>query len=151
MRTTILRSAGLILISIIGSGCAEATIASAGALMGIAASAVSTGADVYRLGKLDAADMVGFEEQIAAIRVAADDLGFKIEREERPEAGRWRCTVVDDRNSRIRVRVESRTEKLTRTRIDVGVLGSEPTARLLVSRIRIHIEPATRPATMIAR
>src|SRR5689334_1289023 len=62
-------------------GCTTAAVVSAGTMVGIAASAVSTGADVYRLGKLDSADHVRFDERIAAVRASADELGLKTVKE----------------------------------------------------------------------
>jgi hypothetical protein len=117
-------------------GCATAAVATAGTMAGIAASAISTGSDVYRLGKLDSADEVRYAQWITATRQATDDLGFTIELENDNGKGNWRCTIADDRKSRIRIYIDRRTETLCRTRIDVGIFGSEPTARLLLARIR---------------
>ena len=56
--------------------------------------------------------------------------------------GVWLCTLEDDRKAAISVAVERRTETLCRTRIDVGVFGSEPTARLILIRMRsVHASP----------
>jgi hypothetical protein len=127
-------------------GCTTAAVVSAGTMAGLAASAVSTGADVYRLGKLDSADEAHFDEWIGAVRAAAADLQLKIEKESRNnEKGEWRCTLVDDRRSKTRVIVQRRTGTLCRTRIDVGWFGSEPTARLILAHVRLHGDPATRP------
>jgi hypothetical protein len=125
-------------------GCATATVASAGAMVGLAASAVSTGADVYRLGKLDAADEARFDDWITAVRAAADDLHLKVMKESRNnEKGEWRCTLADDRKAKIKVFVQRRTKTLCRTRIDVGWFGSEPTARLILARVRVHEDPTS--------
>ena len=123
-------------------GCTTAAVVSAGTVAGIAASAVSTGAEVYRLGKLDSADQVRFEELIAAMRAAADDLHLKLGNESRDdEKGQWRCTLDDEHGSRTKVTVQRRTETLCRMRIDVGWFGSEPTARLLLAQVRLYAEP----------
>ena len=126
------------LLLLLCGGCAEAGIATAGAVMGLAGSSITTGADVYGMGKLDAADMVAFEEQVAAVRAAAEDLELTLEKEEAYEPGRWRCTLADDRQTRVRIYLDRRTPRLCRTRVDVGVLGSEPMARLILLRIRTH-------------
>jgi hypothetical protein len=131
----------LVLALLCAGGCAEATIAGVGAFAGLAATGVSTGADVYRMGKLDAVDMVGFDDQIAAVEKASRDLSLTIEKQERYEPGRWRCTIADDRQSRFRIYLDRRTEKICRTRIDVGIFGSESTARLFLARMRLAAKP----------
>jgi hypothetical protein len=123
-------------------GCATATVASAGAMVGLAASAVSTGADVYQMGKLSSADQARFDDWIADIRAAADDLHLKVLKESlNNEKGEWRCTLADDQKAKIKVFVQRRTETLCRTKIDVGLFGSEPTARLILARIRFRDDP----------
>jgi hypothetical protein len=123
-------------------GCATATVASAGAMAGLAASAVSTSADVYQMGKLSSADRARFDDWIADVRAAADDLHLKVVKESLDnEKGEWRCTLADDQKAKIKVFVQRRTETLCRTRIDVGLFGSEPTARLILARIRFREEP----------
>src|SRR5205085_1586208 len=77
---------GLFLIPLLAlSGCAAFTVATAGTLVGIAASSISTGADIYQLGKLDAVEMDTFDDCIAAVRLAASDLGMKIVEDGRNE------------------------------------------------------------------
>jgi len=128
-------------------GCATAAVASAGTMVGLAASAVSTGADAYRLGKLDSADEARYAEWVAAVHAAAAELHLKLEKESDDGKGVYRCTLRDDRGSKIKLGVERRTETLCRTRIDVGWFGSEPTARLLLWRIRFHDDPTQRKRT----
>jgi hypothetical protein len=108
-------------------------------MVGLAASAVSMGADVYRLGKLDSADAVRFEQRVDAVRSAAGELGLLVVKESLDaRKGEWRCTLADDRKSNAKVFVQRRTETLCRTRINVGIFGSEPTARLILARVRIR-------------
>jgi hypothetical protein len=142
-----------------GGGCTTAAVATAGTVAGIAASAVSTGADAYRMGKLDSADQVRYDDWIAAARAAADDLDLKVQRWSDDGKGVWRGTLADDRASTVSITVERRTDTLCRTRIDVGVFGSEPTARLILTRMRVHAElthaksgnePTTAPSTQRA-
>lgn len=135
--------AALAIVGLIGAGgCATAAVATAGTLAGIAASAVSTGADVYRMGKLDSADQARFNQWIACARAAAADLHLTIQKWSDDGKGYWHCTVADDRKATIDVNIERRTETLCHTRIDVGIFGSEPTARLILTRMRVHNDPA---------
>ena len=127
-------------------GCTTAAVASAGTMVGLAASAASTGADVYRMGKLDAADEARYGEWKLAVRKAAADLHLRKVRDYDDGQGEWRCTLLDERNAKIKVIVQRRTATIVRTRIDVGWFGSEPTARLILARVRVHEDPTTRPA-----
>jgi hypothetical protein len=129
-------------LAVCAGGCATAAVVSAGTMVGLAASAVSTGADVYRMGKLDAADEARFDEWVAAVRAAAAELDLKLAKETNDGKGVWRCTLTDERNSKVRVSVERRTRALCRTRIDVGWFGSESTARLILARVRVREDPA---------
>lgn len=122
-------------------GCTTAAVATAGTVAGIAASAVSTGADAYRMGKLDSADQVRFEQWIASARAAAVDLDLNVVKWTDNGKGEWWCTLADERRSMIGISIERRTAALCRTRIDVGLFGSEPTARLILNRMRFHAEP----------
>ena len=57
-----------------GGGCAALPLATLGILAEFTASAVSTGKDVYRLGKLDTAEMARDDQVIAATLLAAQEL-----------------------------------------------------------------------------
>jgi hypothetical protein len=129
-------------------GCATAGIAAAGTAAGIA-SAISTGGDVYRLGKLDSADEIPYDQWIAACRSAAATLHYTVIKESDKGKGVWVCILRDARRSRVDLTVDRRTESFCLTRIDVGVFGSEPTARLILATIRRRagIATATQPAT----
>jgi hypothetical protein len=137
-------------LAVVCGGCAEATIAGVGAVAGLAATGVSTGADVYRMGKLDAVDMISLDDQIAAVQSAARDLRLTLQKQElyNTDHGRWRCTISDDRDTRFRVYLERRTARLCRSRIDVGIFGSESTARLFLARMRAK-SAKSRPTTAI--
>ena len=131
-------------IAIAGSGgCATATVAAAGTAMGLAASAISTGGDIYRLGKLDAADEARYDRWIVACRAAAARLHYRVEKDLDKGKGHWICIMRDDRQTRVIVTVERRTETVCLTRVDVGLLGSEPTARLILASIRRQANPAS--------
>ena len=122
-------------ISLSCGGCAAIPLAVLGTAAGIAATAVSTGADVYSLGKLDAAEMASFREVCNGVGAAADDLSLHLV-STKVKDRRLIVRLADDQKATIDVTVEPRTARLTRLRIDVGLFGSEPTARLLLKRIR---------------
>ena len=120
-------------------GCAAIPLAMIGTALGVAGSAASVGGSVYSQGKLDSAEMATPERWSAAVRAAAADLNLSVF--EVPPAdpdGVRTFTLADDHKAKIGVRVEPRTRTLLLNRIDVGLFGSEPTARLLLERVRRH-------------
>lgn len=124
------------------SGCATLTLATLGTIAGTAGSAISTGKEVYGLGKLDAAEMARLDQTVAATHQAADDLGlqFKPDPKARPkDPSIVELPFTDDKGSHVKVTVERRAERLVRVRVDVGFFGSEVTARLFLARLRTRL------------
>lgn len=126
----------------IGGGCgATLTLGTLATAAGLAATAVGTGADVFGLGKLNSAEAASADAVRLAVEHVADDLGFEVvgggfEGDTDKYLFRWR----DDKGAEVKVIVEPRTATLTRLRIDVGLLGNEPTARLILARIRRQLD-----------
>ncbi len=54
-----------------GGGCAAVPLATLGSVAGLSTSAVSTGREIFTLGKLDTAEMAGYPEAVVAARRAA--------------------------------------------------------------------------------
>ena len=125
-------------------GCAAIPVAAVGTLAGAGASAVSTGNDVYRLGKVDTAEMASFDQVVSAARLAASDLTLRSNPDEQRDHGVLRLHFADDKGAGVKVDVEARSARLVHTRIDVGWFGSQEVARLLLSRLRAHL-PRARP------
>lgn len=126
-------------------GCATLTLATLGTIAGTAGSAISTGQEVYGLGKLDAAEMARLDQAVAASHQAADDLGLTFKpdpKAHQKDASIIELPFVDDKGSRVMVRLERRAERLVRIRVDVGLFGSEVTAHLFLTRIRAHLPPS---------
>ncbi len=59
----------------------------------------------------------------------------------------YEMALLDDLKSQVGIRIEQRSSKITLCRVDVGFFGSEPTAKLVIERIRVHLHqlPATNP------
>ena len=153
---TPLPSAGLVVVRIIccavavallAGGCAAVPVAAVGTIAGAAASAVSTGSEIYKLGKLDTADMARQADAIRAARLAAADLGLTFKKEEPRKGGATRLEFTDAKGASLKVLVEPRTPVLVHLRIDVGWFGSEPVARLFLARLRTHLPPPAVPTT----
>lgn len=130
------------------TGCATLTLATLGSILGTAGSAASAGADVYNLGKLDAAEMARLDQVMLATHQAADDLTLQFKPD--PKAKQKDPAIVempfiDDKKDKINVRLERRAERLVWIRIDVGWFGSEVTAHLFLERLRAHLPKEARP------
>jgi hypothetical protein len=130
-------------------GCQLIPLTTVGAIFDIAGASVSAGPEVFSAGKLDGAFMVEDVKCRAAVRLAAKDLQLHIVHEHKGSGGRqrWYFLLQDDRKSNIVITVERRTPMLCWCRVDVGLFGSEPTAQLVMVRIKSRLpRSATGPA-----
>jgi hypothetical protein len=128
----------LLSLPLLVTGCAALPLAAVGTVAGITATAVSTGADVYSMGKLDSAELATLDDVHGAVHQSAEEMGFELRREQaKPNV--FGFEFIDQRNSITKVTLEARTPRLMRIRINVGVFGNEPTARLMLKRIRTHL------------
>jgi hypothetical protein len=135
------------------SGCALIPLATLGTAFSIAGTVVSTGPEVYSSGKLDTAIRADSGDCRRAVRLAAADLGLRIVRDRKLPGDRqqWDFKLVDDRQSVIEITVEKRAAMLCWCQVDVGIFGSEPTAKLVMEVIESHLIPAaTQPSTRAA-
>lgn len=125
-------------------GCEMLALGTVATALGIAGSAVTTGGAIYSQGKLDSAEMSTMENWTTAVYAAADDLHLKVKHPPAdgpatlPSATLVHFILEDEKGATMSVTVERRAQTLLRSRVDVGLFGSEPTARLLLSRIRFH-------------
>jgi hypothetical protein len=133
----------VLLVAFSSGGCALIGLPAIATALGIASSAASIGGSVYSQGKLDSSEMSTMPNWTASVYAAADDLHLKIKKPADPAPASQpvaTMTIVleDDLGSTISLTAERRTQTLLHSRVDVGVFGSEPTARLLLQRIRHH-------------
>jgi hypothetical protein len=137
----------LTLLPLTGAGCVTASLVTAGTVVGAATAAVSTGADVYRLGKLDTAVMANYDDTREAVREAAANFRLKIVRDqqERKHYHIWNFELADDLKETVDVRIERRSDELCLIRVDVGWFGSQPTAQLIIDKIRSHLPSTALP------
>ena len=132
----------LILLPLLSTGCAALPLATLGTLFGIAGSAASTGTDVYSAGKLDAAELHPVQPLRASAFLAAADLEMTPVFD-KPDKFGSTIRFTDARESTLDVSFDSRTPVLTRVRINVGLFGHEPTARIFLEQMRTHLPPTT--------
>jgi hypothetical protein len=141
MRMKMLRWFLLLGLSVSCTSCITASLATIGTVLGSLGSAASTGSDVYKLGKLDSALMCDAADCHHAALLAAHDLGLapKFDRTSPGADPVWNMAFLDDQKSQVGICIEQRTRCLCRCRVDVGLFGSEPTARLMMDKIRSHL------------
>jgi hypothetical protein len=143
----LLQSIMLLVLACNGVGCATASIAAVGTVAGFASDAITTGSSVYRLGKLDSVDLATIDQMETAVRAMAKELKLSIIEEEKSEDGEWYFKLKDDEDATIEITLHSRTEIMCKSRVNVGWFGSEPTARLILQRVRdrLPLPPEVRP------
>jgi len=124
-----------------GGGCEAIPLATIGTVAGISTSAVSTGREIFTLGKLDTAEIAGYPEALVAARQAAAELALEPKGPEKLKEWKAELEFLDEKGATVGVTVERRTEKLVRIRISVGLFGSEVTARLFLTRLRVFLPP----------
>jgi Protein of unknown function (DUF3568) len=123
-------------------GCAVIPLATFATVLGIASTAATAGPEVYQQGKLDSALMANYHDVRQAVRRAARDLGLRVLRDRQSGCGwDWDFKLEDDRGSKMEVTIQKRAANLCRCRVNVGLFGSEPTAKLVMSQIRAEINP----------
>lgn len=136
----ILCLSGLLWLGACMHGCAAGVdIALIGAAAGAASSAADAGSAVYSAGKLRSVGMLDVESTRTAVLIAADELGLEIDEENEPRPGQYRIVLIDELNSRIYIHLQERTPTMTRLTINIGLFGSEPTARLILKRIAVAV------------
>lgn len=123
------------------SGCITASILTLGSVLGALGSAASTGSSVYKLGKLDTAVMASYDDTRSAVRAAASDLRLKacVDGPQDHLKTFWFIALCDRKHTETDVIIERRAQELCRLRVDVGIFGDEPTARLVMHRIHVHL------------
>lgn len=139
MRPSYLSALLCFLLLIGDGGCVTASLATLGTVLGFAGTAASTGAEVYNLGKLDFSVMATADDCHWAVLAAAADLQLHVCRDQQTNEDTREFDLEDDRKGRILVRINRRAAMLCQCRVDVGWFGSEPTARLVMERIRHHL------------
>ncbi len=110
------------------------------AMIGVAASAASTGSAVYKQGKLNASWMAPFDRVVMAGEAAFIDMGMSIKKSKGDsEKGDWTIVAVNDENEKIILTIDRKSPSLTEFQIDMGWFGREATARLLLKRMAVAI------------
>lgn len=129
---------GLILISFAAMpGCTGLEPAVIGAGVG----AANFGVAFVEKGKLYSTERTDGRTLLAATLATCEELDLVIkEKQYHNDRRKWLVLARDDRNDGLAIRIDERTDNMTRLVVDMGLFGDEPTARLIYSRISHHLE-----------
>jgi hypothetical protein len=91
--------------------------------------------------------MANYDDTREAVREAAANFRLKIVRDqqERKHYHIWNFELADDLKETVDVRIERRSDELCLIRVDVGWFGSQPTAQLIIDKIRSHLPSTALP------
>lgn len=127
-----LLAGGAVAAAVGAAGCAipAATAASAGLAV------AEAGAGAFQRGEIRAALRAPFPAVETAAHTALDELGFDT-LEDRTNRGDGRLYLVaqDDRGRRLSIRLQSRTEVVTKLRIRVGAIPDRTVAGLILAEL----------------
>ena len=128
------------------SGCAALPLAALGTVADVSSSIIGTGSEVFSLGKLDSVEHAKLGQCEVAVRQTVEQLHFRFTADQFDNESHT-FTIADDHDDEIAIEIHSMTARVCAIRIDVGIFGSEPLARLLLRGIRAHLPADLSPAT----
>jgi len=149
------RIAGLVLsVGIITwcGGCALIPLATLSTVVGMAGDVAPVAPAVFHAGKLDVTMMTKYDEVLPAVRQAAWDLQMHVVRDQKNGGGDWDWDfqLRDDKKEKVEITVRKCTATMCKCQVDVGLFGSEPTARLIMWRIEMHLPGEVTPGEFAA-
>lgn len=103
-------------------------------IVGPAASAAGAGATRVQMGKATRFEIAQYEDVIKASRLAAENLAL-ILKKEKIEANRASLNYLDDKDQRIDLLIEPRTDTITYIEVDVGMFGPPGLGLLMLNQI----------------
>ena len=112
-------------------GCTACIVGSAGPA---GASATEAGVTRSEMGRVTSFEIAQYEDVIEASRLAAENLALDL-KEEKIEDNRASFRYLDDKDQKIDLLIERRTDTLTYIRVDVGIFGPQGLALLTLNQI----------------
>ena len=112
-------------------GCTACIVGSAGPA---GASATEAGVTRSEMGRVTRFEIAQYEDVIEASRLAAENLSLDL-KEEKIEENRASFRYLDDKDQKIDLLIERRTDTLTYIRVDVGIFGPQGLALLTLNQI----------------
>ena len=116
-------------------GCTACMVSSAASVGGGAADA---GVTHFHMGKVARFEVARYEDVIEASRRATEHLSLDLKKE-KLEEDQGSFTYLDDKNQKIDLLIERRTETITYIEVDVGILGPKGLGLLVLNQILIEL------------
>ena len=112
-------------------GCTACLVSSAPSA---GAGAAEAGVTRFEMGKVTRFEIAQYEDVIEASRLAAEDLSLYL-KEEKIEENRASFRYLDDKDQKIDLLIERRTDTITYIQVDVGIFGPQGLGLLTLNQI----------------
>ena len=113
-------------------GCTTACLVGSAATVG--AGATEAGVTRFEMGRVTRFEIAQYEDVIEASRLAAENLALDL-KEEKIEDNRASFRYLDDKDQKIDLLIERRTNTVTYIRVAVGIFGPQGLALLTLNQI----------------
>jgi hypothetical protein len=113
-------------------GCTTACLLGSAGTVG--AGAAEGGVTHFDMGKVTRFEIARYEDVIEASRLAAEDLSLDL-KEHKIEKNRASFRYLDDKDQKIDLLIERRTDTITYIRVDVGIFGPKGLGLLTLNHI----------------
>jgi hypothetical protein len=113
-------------------GCSTACIVGSAATVG--AGATEAGVTRFEMGRVTRFEIAQYEDVIETSRLAAENLSLDLE-EEKIEENRASFRYRDDKDQKIDLLIERRTDTITYIKVNVGIFGPQGLGLLMLNQI----------------
>jgi hypothetical protein len=138
IRMTVTASKSALLLAVLfilfasTNGCSTACIVGSAATVG--AGAAEAGVTRIEMGKVTRFEIAQYEDVVEASRLAAENLALDLKKE-KIEEDQASLNYFDDKNQRIDLLIERRTDTITFIQVDVGIFGPQGLGLLMLNQI----------------
>jgi len=112
-------------------GCTACLVGSAAT---VGAGAADAGVTRFEMGRVTRFEIAQYEDVIEASRLAAENLSLDL-KEEKIEENRASFSYLDDKDQKIDLLIERRTDTITYIKVDVGIFGPQGLGLLTLNQI----------------
>jgi hypothetical protein len=112
-------------------GCTACLVGSAAT---VGAGAAEAGVTRFEMGRVTRFEIAQYEDVIEASRLAAENLALDL-KEEKIEENRASFSYLDDKDQKIDLLIERRTDTITYIKVDVGIFGPQGLGLLTLNQI----------------
>jgi len=112
-------------------GCTACLVGSAAT---VGAGAAEAGVTRFEMGRVTRFEIAQYEDVIEASRLAAENLSLDL-KEEKIEENRASFRYLDNKNQKIDLLIERRTDTITYIEVDVGIFGPQGLGLLTLNQI----------------